>query len=141
MDFVTTGLIVSLLCVTVLSTLFAYERRSNVRFLGGVRTHLDFFVLRCAYAMHTTFRKAGMNLIRQIGHYIFHTLLGLILAFIKRCEQGLYNVMRVNKTLARSAERENATRTKLEEIALHKVASALSEEEKQAHKEKMLNGM
>ncbi len=50
-------------------------------------------------------------------------------------------MMRVNKTLAKNAERESETRTKLEEIALHKVATALSEEEKKAHKDKMLNGI
>ncbi len=141
MDFVTTGLIASLLLLTVLVLLFTYERRKGTRILGGVRTHLDFFMLRFGYALHTTFRRAGLNLVRQIGHYVFHTLLGMVLSCIKRCERGLYNVMRVNKTLAKNAERESATLSKLEEVALHKVATALSEKEKIAHKEKMLNGM
>ncbi len=141
MDFVTTGLVASLLSVSVLALLFTYEKRKETRFLSGLRTHLDFFVLRSGYAIHTTFRRAGVNLVRQIGHYIFHTLIGIVLACIKRCERGLYNVMRVNKTLAKNAERESASRSHLEEVALHKVASALSEKEKVAHKEKMLNGM
>ncbi len=141
MDFVTIGLCVSVLVVSMLGMLFSYEKRTGVRFLNGFRTSFDFLVLRCAYAIHTTSRRIGSHLIRQIFHYIFHTLMGLILACIRRCEHGLQNMMRANRTLAKSAERDSLNRSKLEEIALHKVASALSEEEKHAHKEKMLNGM
>jgi len=55
-------------------------------------------------------------------------------------ERAVRNIMRTNKTLARSAERERATRTKLEEVALHKIEVALSDKERAVHKERALNG-
>ena len=56
-------------------------------------------------------------------------------------EDAIQNIIRVNKTLAKNAERESDTMNKLEEIALHKLEHALTEDEKRAHLEKTLNGM
>ncbi len=141
MSFIATGLCISALFLAILCILFVYEKKNNTRFFDGFRTRFDFVVLRVAYVLHAFFRKIGGGFFRQIFHYIFHTILGLILLFLRMCDRGLRNMMRVNKTLAKNAERESETRTKLEEIALHKVATALSEEEKKAHKDKMLNGI
>lgn len=78
--------------------------------------------------------------VRQAVHYLFHTLLRSILGLVKGSEKGLRNVMRINKTLARRAERESSTRSKLEEIAIHKAAHALTEDEKRIRRAKMLQG-
>jgi len=139
MDFVTLGLCISFFLTCMLLALLSYERRHGVRFLHTLRTKLDFFVLRSAYALHTLSKRLGGSLIRQIFHYLFHTCIGLIRALIRRFDRALRNVMHVNKTLAKTAARDSRNRSKLEEIALHKVASALSEEEKRIRKDKVLN--
>jgi hypothetical protein len=141
MDFVTLGFIISTLSVGILLALFRYEEKRGVRVLEHVRTRADFSVLKTAHAVHTNIEFFSKVFLKQVSRSIFHTILFLMLKFFERCERGLRNIMRTNKTLARSAERENMTLSKLEEIALHKAEVALSEEEKQAHREKVLNGM
>jgi len=140
MSTVTMGLLVSILSVLLTLLLFRYEARRGSRIGERLRRRMDFFVLKGIHAIHQGIKSFGRDVLLQTFHYAFHTLLALLLAFIKRWEKGLRNVMRVNKTLARSAERESAQLSKLEEMALHKIATALTEEEKQAHKEKMLEG-
>ncbi len=140
MSFVATGFFVSVGVLLFLSILFRYEAKRGVRFFEGIRTHIDFAVLKVSHALHRVTRFFGRDLIRQIFHYVFHTFLRAILLFVKKSEHGLRNVMRVNKTLAKNAERESASLSKLEEIALHKVSSALTEEEKRKHKAKVLSG-
>jgi hypothetical protein len=103
--------------------------------------HADVLVLRVTRGFHTLIVFIGTDFIRQIFHYLFHKILKSGLALLKGAEQYLRTMMRVNKTLAKSAERQSATRTKLEEIALHKAENALTEEEKRAHKDKMLGGV
>jgi hypothetical protein len=140
MSITAIGLIVSLVCLFSLSRLFAYERARGVRIGERARTRADFFVLKTGYEIKNMTRYIGREFMRQIVHYFFHTILNSILSFVRMSERGLKNVMRVNKTLAKKAERESVTRTKLDEIALHKIETALTEEEKKAHRDKMLNG-
>lgn len=140
MSIVSTGLILSAITVFLLSMLFRYEGERGVRIAERIRTHFDFLVLKAFHTMHAGIRFLGRDFIRQVLHYIFHTLLMGILRIVERLEKSLHTIMRTNKTLARTAKRENETRNKLEEIALHKVASALSEEEKKEHRDNMLSG-
>ncbi len=141
MHFVVVGLITSTILLVLAILLFRFETRRGVRIGERIRQHLDFAVLKVMQAIRHVSWFLGRDFIRQIFHYLFHSALRLILNFVRRCEQGLKNAMRVNKTLAKNAERENLTRSKLEEVALHKVASALSEEEKKVRKDKTLRGM
>jgi hypothetical protein len=140
MDVVTIGLLVSTFCVLALALLFRYEEKRGLRFLEHVRIRADFYVLKATAALHKLLNYTGRNFIRQVAHYLFHSLLRSVLDMLKRGEKSLRNAMRINKTLAKRAERESTTRTKLEEIALHKAANALTEDEKRLHKEKMLQG-
>ncbi len=140
MDFIATGLIISCSTLGALLLLFRYERRKGVRVGEKVRQYIDFG----AYIVHENFERiswfVGRDCVRQVFHYLFHTVLRVILSFLRRCEYALKNAMRVNKTLAKNVERENMERSKLEEIAIHKVENALSEEEKKVHKDKALKG-
>lgn len=140
MDFVTTGLVVSFATLILLVALFRYETRKGVRVAERFRQYIDFGVYKARHRLSQISWFLGRDFIRQVFHYLFHTVLRLVLHFLRRCEHGLKNIMRVNKTLAKNAERENMERTKLEEIALHKAANALTEEEKRAHKDKILRG-
>ena len=126
--------------VVLLIALFRYETKRGKRVGERMRMHADFFVLKITYRMHQYLHFLGRDFIRQVFHYGFHTILRFVLVAVKRSEQGVRNMIRVNKTLAQKAERETTTSSKLEELALHKVEVALSDEEKRAHKEKMLHG-
>ncbi len=134
------GLAASLTLTIFLIMLFSHEGKRGTRFGDRVRRHADFFILKAAHTIHVGLRYVGRDALRQTAHYIFHTILSAVLTAIKRFENYLRNVIRSNKTIARNAERESESLSKLEEIALHKVASALTEEEKKVHKEKTLQG-
>ncbi len=141
MSFEATGFLISGAVLCALVVLFRYEAHAGVRVAERMRTHFDFLVLKVSHKSSGVMRFIGRDLLRQIFHYIFHTFLKLVLFVVKRSEQALHNIMQVNKTLAKNAERESETRSKLEEIALHKVETALTEDQKRKHKEKILNGM
>lgn len=134
------GVAVSFVAVLFLIVLFRHENKRGTRFADRMRTHADFYILKVAHTLHVGLHYVGRDALRQIFHYAFHTVLSLVLKFTKRCETALRNAIRSNKTIARNAERESATLTKLEEIALHKVASALTENEKKEHKDRILSG-
>ncbi len=134
------GLYASFAVLVCLSLLFSYEKRRGVRFFEFTRVRMDFFVLTWTRRIHRVSHYVGGVFIRQVAHYLFHSLLRSILELTRRAEHGLRNIMRINKTLAKRAERESDTRTKLEEVALHKAAHALTEDEKRIRKAKMLQG-
>lgn len=134
------GLVASFSAVVVFATLFAIEKRRGARFFPRMRYELDHAVLRTAQTISGAFRYVAVHVVRQVGHYSFHMLLSGALALMKRAERTVRSVMRTNKTLAKTAERDRATRSKLEEIALHKIETTLSEKERKAHKERALNG-
>lgn len=140
MSIVTVGLCVSALSVLFLSMLFRYEKKRGERFLEHTRMRADVLVLKGVHYLHSALHYAGKDFFRQVMHYLLHSLLRSLLDFMVRTEKAVRNAMRINKTLAKRAERESVTRTKLEEVALHKVESALTEDEKRIRKEKMLQG-
>lgn len=140
MDFVEIGLVASLVAVVVLASLFALEKRRGLRFLPRTRQWLDHAVSRIAQTIRAGLRYVAVHVVRQVGHYSFHMLLAGALTLMKRAERAVRSVMQTNKTLAKTAERDRATRTKLEEIALHKIETTLSEKERKARKERALNG-
>lgn len=135
-----TVFLTSVFSVLAFALLFRVERIRGKRFGEHLRIRADFVVLKATKYVHTALNYTGRDFIRQVVHYFFHTILHSVLEFTKRAEKGLRNVIRINKTLAKRAERESVTRTKLEEIALHKVATALTEDEKRIRREKELRG-
>lgn len=140
MSGITIGLCVSAFTVVFFALLFRFEGRRGVRFGEHLRIRADVMVLKSIHYFHSVLRYAGRDFIQQVMHYLLHTLLRSLLDFMVHTEKSLRNAMRINKTLAKRAERESMTRSKLEEIALHKVESALTENEKRIHKKKMLEG-
>lgn len=140
MSTLLTVFLVSVLFVLSLALLFRIEGKRGRRFGEHLRIRTDFIVLKATKYVHSALNYTGRDFIRQVAHYLFHTILRSVLEFTKRAEKGLRNVMRINKTLAKRAERESTTRTKLEEIALHKVETALTEDEKRVRREKELRG-
>lgn len=140
MSTLATVFLVSVLSVLFFAVLFRIEGKRGMRFGEHLRIRADFIILKATKYLHTALNYTGRDFIRQVVHYLFHTILRSVLEFTKRAEKGLRNMMRINKTLAKRAERESTTRTKLEEIALHKVETALTEDEKRVRREKELRG-
>ncbi len=140
MGFIATGLLISSVFVAALAALFTFEGRRGERVLPKVRRHADYLVLRSAHGIRHVVQYLTVHVVRQIAHYSLHLVLSSALAVMRTGERAVRNIMRTNKTLARSAERERASRTKLEEIALHKMEVSLSEKERAIHKERALNG-
>ena len=140
MSFALIGLYISALSVVVLCVFFRHERTRGIRYGEHLRARADLFVMKLEYRVHKMAHFIVSDLVKQLGHYSFHTLLKTVLVLMTKAEKGLRNVMRVNKTLAKSAERESTTRTKLEELALHKAEHSLTEEEKKHHRDRSLNG-
>ncbi len=134
------GLAVSGAALALLLLFFRHEEKAGIRYFSRARIYADVLVLRAFRAFHDLFRFIGRDFVRGMFHYAFHKFLHGILVFLRRIEEGIRNAMRTNKTLAENIEVERETRTKLEEIAFHKAANALSEEEKRERKEKTLNG-
>lgn len=140
MTFVVTGLITSALVTLILSSLFTYEEKRGARFFERLRSHADVTVLRVLHAMEKTLRYIGKDFVRQLVRYFFHTVLRATLALTEWSEVRIKSAITTNRNLAKNAEREHAARSKLEELTLHKAEHALNEEEKRAHKDKVLEG-
>jgi hypothetical protein len=134
------GLMVSFIAVLCLVLLFRYERRVGKRFAEHLRVRADFIVLKVNHSFHTVFRHVSNDFIRQMFRYLYHTMLRVTLTFVTKLEKKVRESIRVNKTLARHAERESETLSKLEEVALYKAENELSEEEKHAYRKRALEG-
>lgn len=135
-----TGFIVSAACVALLLAVYRIEESRGRRFAEYVREHLDFAVLKTQHVLHVFFGTFTRGIVRSSVHYIFHTLLSGFLAFLAGIESAVKEALRSNRALARRSAKERKTRNKLDEVALHKIEVALSEEEKRRHREKHLNG-
>ncbi len=120
--------------------LFRTEERRGERLFKSVRLHLDFYVLKLEHGIRHFFQYLSMDLLRQVLHYIFHTVLGAMLHLLKRYEKRVQDLQRSNRMHARKSHTERTTRNKLDLIAEHKIAVALTDEEKQHRKDKMLSG-
>jgi len=140
MNEYTTGLIVSLIVCVVLHFFFTFEEKRGSRFIPVIRTRLDFLVLRATHFLHTTVDVRARELLRQLFHYILHAVLRMVLVLNKQWEKSIQSMIRANKTIAKNAERERKTRNKLQEVALHKMETALTEEEKKLHRDQSLEG-
>ena len=134
------GLILSVIVSISLLMLFQYEERVGVRFASRTRSKYDAYAVRFSAFYEKLSHILGKDTLRQVFHYILHTFLKLVLILSKRWEHILRSMMRANKVIARKAEQERETRNKLEEIALHKIKHALTDEEKKKYKDTLLQG-
>lgn len=135
-----TSLIVSLIILTVFVLLFAHENRRQRRYLGGLRAHIDFWLLKIRHWWNVGMRTWGRYFIRQIIHYFLHTFLTGTIASLSVLVDRLRTIARTNRTLAKKSDQERSQMNKLEEVALHKLEVALTEEEKRIRRRKSLEG-
>lgn len=138
MNTILLGLGVSFLTCIGLSVLFSYERRRGARFGERFRASADFFVIKLHYAMRTLFQPVRKETIRQTFHYFFHQILSGFLKLTKYVEELLHRTMHINKKLAKTSEKDATVKSKLDELSLHKAATAMTPAEKKKRKEKAL---
>lgn len=140
MDAVGIGLVTSAVLSLLFILFFRFESKRGARLGERIRTHLDFIVLDIAHKIHTATQVYLKRFLKQFGHFIIHSLLAGILKLLRSFERNISHVMRINKTRANRAEKRSEERNKLEEIALHKLETTLTEEEKQKHRDAALRG-
>lgn len=134
------GMLISASVVLLFVLLFRHERMRGHRYCTYVRERVDFMILKLEHSIRTSCCTFTGGVLRQIFHYLFHTLVSGMLAFLKGVETALKDALRTNRTLARRSQRERMVHNKLDEIALHKIEIALSEEQKRVRREEHLNG-
>jgi hypothetical protein len=124
----------------VILIVFRIERSRGKRFLGGLRSHIDFWLLKVRHMFNVRLRNWSRYFLRQIGHYFLHTFLTGAIASLSMTEEKLRTIARSNRVLAKRSDRERTQKNKLEEVALHKLEVALTEEEKRIRKRRSLEG-
>jgi hypothetical protein len=134
------GFIATSVFALLLILLFRYERKRGRRFFEYGRERADFVVLKIEHGLRMLLSALSGGVIRQTLHYLFHAVLTGALGILHGIENRVKEISRTNRALAKRSLRERTTRNKLDEIALHKIEVALSEEEKKRHREKHLNG-
>ena len=140
MGIVNIGLVVSAVTVGILAILFSHEMRRGVRFAESFRMRADSLIVRSSMFCVHGLKKIQQDIVRQSIHYLFHIVCATILSLIKASELLMRRIMYTNKNLAHIVKRSGTERSKLDEIVQHKLDTALTEEERHAHKEKSLNG-
>ena len=133
--------ILSGIILVFLIALYRYERKHGMRFFESARMRLDFAVLKVHHTLRVRMYRMSRYVFHQIVRYFLHTFLTKTLHVLTRLERKVKFLVQSNKARARKINPEKGARNKLEEVAIHKLEVALTEEEKIRHKEKLLNGM
>lgn len=134
------GLLVSALVFLGLLVFFQYEAKRGVRILPRLRTQFDFLVIRWTHTVRVSSALFFKRMLKQVLHFMFHSFLHIVLKIVRWFEHRITRMIRANYTHAHRGDYSGAERNKLGEIALHKIKTALTEEEKERHKESVLRG-
>ncbi|MCD5381943.1 MAG: hypothetical protein LR017_01355 [Candidatus Pacebacteria bacterium] len=135
------GMIASTSSIILLVLLYRLEARRGTRFLKTPRMFFDRVIIAAAQYLDGVFAYVRRDALRGSLHYLFHKVLVLILSLVRGFEQWIKTALVRNKETAhRIATEERTARNKLDEIQAHKQSVALTEEEKQKHKEDALLG-
>ncbi len=138
-------LVLSVLTVSVFLALgfgmfLRREIQNQTRHFSDVRLALDRVVLGTERFLSRVVGSWARQMLRQVFHYLFHTVLVVMSRLLARAERALRELIRTNRAVARKSEQEQVRSSTLEEVMLHKIAVSLTEEEKKAHKERSLRG-
>lgn len=136
---------VQLICISsasalaVLWLLFFVEDRREQRFFERLRSWLDRGVDRCIILWHSSLLYVGGGAVRVWLHYAFHQILRVARFFLTKLTVWVERLQRRNRRVVRSVQTIRSE-THLAEINAHRQATALTPEEKQALKERSLEG-
>lgn len=140
MGIIEGGLLVSLISALFFVAVFRFETVRGQRFFNRTRNRLDFWVLELVHSLHLAYETFFKYILKQALHFTLHSFLAGLLRLARVVEHKITYMLRVNRSRARMTEQKNRERNKLEEIALHKIEVALTEEEKRKHKQETLEG-
>ncbi len=132
------GILVSTSFILLFSVVFRYERKNEKRILREMRESFDNIVLYVGTKSSFVFKYMCRDVFRQSIHYFFHSFLSGVLIFLEKSEKRVQSALHSNKTIAKKSSRIGANRNKLDEIAEHKISTALTDEEKKKRREEML---
>lgn len=123
--------------ITALYLLNKAETAKGQRlFLSSLRSRLDSIVIARTENWNQWKKYVGASSFRLFLHYLLHQGLGFALFVIRWIEGKLHGLRRRNKMVARvTSDNDNH----LSHIAKHKEEVALSEEEQQERRERILN--
>lgn len=131
-------LAVSVLFVAGLALTVIEKNRGRRLVLSTARNSLDLMLIDQSERWSRWKQYFGASSFRLFLHYILHQLLGFFLYFVRKLEYALHRLRRHNRNVA---EEVKSTRSEnhLSHIAAHKASTALSTEEKEALRERVLN--
>lgn len=124
----------------VILCIFRVERTRGKRYFSGIRSHLDFLLLKVRHMFNVRLRNWSRYFIRQVIHYFLHTMLTGTIKSLDSVEEKLKTIARSNRAIAKKSDQERSQRNKLEEIALHKLEVSLTEKEKRIRRQRSLEG-
>ncbi len=132
------GFLISSILTLFLFVLFRIEDRRGVRYLPVFRASLDHVVVMSEQWWIRFFGFLHRDFLYQIVRYTYNGVLSLLLRGLRFFEHNVQDSIRRNRLMARQSDRVRTTRNKLDEIAEHKAAIALSEEEKKKRRSETL---
>lgn len=122
----------SVAVLALLIVIYSIEDSKGERvFLRTFRGMLDRGILAIIAAFGTATRFFTHSFMRLLLHYGLHTILSRLLNTLRDMEKKVEELVRKNKRVAKAIRAAKSSRSHLHEVAEHKQAVALSEEEKE----------
>lgn len=125
--------------IAMLALLFSIERARGSRLAAPVRQRLDTITDWCIVRWHTIMLYIGSGAARVGLHYVLHRILRGTLYLLDALRSRTQRWQRRNRRIARTVQAARAE-SHLTAITQHKHATALSDSEKEALKEKSITG-
>ena len=123
-------LVISTTIFVVLMFVFRIEEARGQRFLSPVRDWLDTMSGTVATVLLKLRLFMGAGTIRLFLHFVVHRALKVVLLLVRKLEGFFETRLRQNRRHATAISHDLERRSHLVEIAEHKQATALTEQEK-----------
>ncbi len=127
-------LIISTTVFVVLMFVFRIEEAREQRFLSPLRSWLDGVSDKVATVLLKLRLFVGAGTMRLFLHFVVHRLLQTVLRLVRTLERFFETRLRQNRRHATAISHDLERRSHLVEIAEHKQATALTEQEKRRMK-------
>jgi hypothetical protein len=122
-----------------LVALFAFEDRRGAVFLPRVRAACDTVVTELSVRIARMVHHVATGSVRLLFHYLMHRALSLLTRIFARTSHYFEQLKRRNRTIARTVQKERFD-SHLGQVAAHKKEQALTKREREALRERSLEG-
>lgn len=127
---------VSALAIILLVVLYrAEENRGRRLVFATVRGYADRGINWIEHSFDRLFRYINVHVIRVSFHYIVHSVLGVLIAFLHRMQAKLSHLQLRNRYLVKAVKGGKREASHLRELSHFKEENSLSEKKKQELKE------